>query len=123
MNLILPLLVILSTDENLIVRQTCFESLLDLHKQLIDSESIEEVSEMIISLVKFGLSSKTSKFISTIALRLGDLCHALTGKDKFKYFHSIFIFFSFFFQVFHIDEYEFIHELFLRLCQEKVKKY
>lgn len=99
-NLILPLLVILSTDENLIVRQTCFESLLDLHKQLIDSESIEEVSEMIISLVKFGLSSKTSKFISTIALRLGDLCHALTGKDKFKYLYSIFIFFSTFFKFF-----------------------
>ena len=81
-NLVLPLLIILSTDENLTVRQTCFESLLDLRNQLNDSKSIEGVSEMIISLVKFGLSSKTSKFISTIALRLSNLCHAFTSKKN-----------------------------------------
>jgi len=81
-DLILPLLIILSKDENLTVRQTCFESLLDLHNQLNDSKSIEQVGEMIISLVKFGLSSKTSNFYSTIALRLSDLCDALTSKKK-----------------------------------------
>ncbi len=80
--MIVPLLVILSKDENLTVRQTCFESLLDLNDYLNDSRSIEQVSEMIISLVKFGLSSRTSKFVSTIALRLADLCHALTSKKK-----------------------------------------
>ncbi|CAF1015603.1 unnamed protein product [Adineta steineri] len=97
--MILPLLVILSKDENLTVRQTCFESLLDLRTYFNDSKLIEQVSEIIISLVKFGLSSRTSKFISIIALRLSDLCHAFT--------------------IFHIDEYKFIYEMFLRLSQEK----
>jgi hypothetical protein len=96
-------LVILSKDENLIARQTCFESLLDLRNQLNDSQSIEQVGEMIISLVKFGLSSNASTFISTIALRFSDLCQALT--------------------IFHIDDCEFIHELFIRLCQEKVRAF
>jgi hypothetical protein len=76
--------VILSKDENLTVRQTCFESLLDLNDYLNDSKSIEQVSEMIISLVKFGLSSRTSKFVSTIALHLDDLCRALTGKNTIE---------------------------------------
>ena len=80
--LILPLLVILSKDENLTVRQTCFESLLDLRIQLNDSRLIEQVSEMITSLVKFGISSRASKFVSTIALRLPDLCHTFTSKQK-----------------------------------------
>jgi hypothetical protein len=83
-SLILPLLVILSKDENLTVRQTCFESLLDLRNQLNDSRLIEQVSEMIISLVKFGLSSRTSKFVSTIALHLPDLCQAFTSKEKLQ---------------------------------------
>ncbi len=95
-------MVILSKDENLIVRQTCFQSLLDLRNQLDDSISMEQMGEMIISLVKFGLSSKASTFISTIALRLADLCQTLT--------------------IFHIDECEFIHEIFLRLSQEKVRR-
>ncbi len=75
------MLVILSKDDNLTVRQTCFESLLDLRNQLNDSKSIEQVGEMIIALVKFGLSSKTPRFFSTIALRLSDLCDALTSKQ------------------------------------------
>jgi hypothetical protein len=95
-------LVILSKDENLIVRQTCFQSLLDLRNQLNDSISMEQMGEMIISLIKFGLSSKVSTFVSTIALRLSDLCQTLT--------------------IFHIDECEFIHEIFLRLSQEKVRR-
>ncbi|CAF2512648.1 unnamed protein product [Rotaria sp. Silwood2] len=99
LNLILPLLVILSKDDNLTVRQTCFESLLDLSKNLNDSRSIEQVNNMIISLIKFGISSRTSKFVTTIALRLSDLCHALT--------------------IFQIDECKFIYEIFLRLSQEK----
>ncbi|CAF3920027.1 unnamed protein product [Rotaria magnacalcarata] len=99
LNLILPLFVILSKDDNLNVRQTCFESLLDLSNSLNDSRSIEQVSDMIIALIKFGLSSRTSKFVSTIAIRLHDLCHALT--------------------IFRVDEYQFIHEAFLRLSQEK----
>ena len=103
MNLILPLLITLSEDENLIARQTCFESLVDLRNQLKDSQSIEKVGGMIISLVKFGLSSNQPTFTTTIALRISDLCQALT--------------------IFHIDECEFIHELFLRLCQEKVRGY
>jgi hypothetical protein len=78
--LILPLLVTLSKDENLTVRQTCLESLLDLSDHLSDSKSIEQVIEMIISLIKFGLSSRTSNFTTIIALRLSDLCHTLTSK-------------------------------------------
>ncbi len=92
MNLILPLLVILSKDENLIVRQTCFESLVDLRNQLNDSKSTEQVGEMIISLVKFGLSSKASTFISTIALRLSDLCQVLTSKKRLRNFYQIIFF-------------------------------
>ncbi|CAF3242289.1 unnamed protein product [Rotaria socialis] len=99
LNLILPLFVILSKDDNINVRQTCFESLLDLSNSLNDSRSIEQVSDMIIALIKFGLSSRTLKFVSTIAIRLHDLCHALT--------------------IFRVDEYQFIRETFLRLSQEK----
>ncbi|CAF4699562.1 unnamed protein product [Rotaria sp. Silwood1] len=99
LNLILPLLVTLSKDDNLAVRQTCFESLLDLSNNLNDSRSIQQVNEMIISLIKFGLSSRTSKFITTIALHLSDLCHTLS--------------------IFQIDECKFVHEIFLRLSQEK----
>ncbi len=95
-NLILPLLVILSKDENLIVRQTCFESLVDLRNQLNDSKSTEQVGEMIISLVKFGLSSKASTFISTIALRLSDLCQVLTSKKRLRNFYQIIFFLKFF---------------------------
>lgn len=95
-DLILPLLVILSKDDNLTVRQTCFQTLLDLRTYSIDSKSI---NEMIISLVKYAFVSKSSQFLSIIALRLDDLCQTLT--------------------IFHLDEDEFIHELFLRLIQEK----
>lgn len=95
-DLILPLLVILSKDDNLTVRQTCFQTLLDLRTYSIDSKSI---NEMIISLVKYAFVSKSSQFLSIIALRLDDLCQTLT--------------------IFHLDEDEFIHELFSRLIQEK----
>ncbi|CAF3653364.1 unnamed protein product [Rotaria sordida] len=43
LNLILPLLVILSKDDNLTVRQTCFESLLDLIFQIDEYKFIYEV--------------------------------------------------------------------------------
>ena len=108
---------ILSKDENLIVRQTCFESLLDLRNQFNDSKSIEQVSEMIIALTKFGLASKMPKFLLTIALRLADLCHTLTGKIGLR---NISIYYLFSSEVFRSDEYEFIHEIFIRLSQENV---
>ncbi|UJR30668.1 hypothetical protein I4U23_018192 [Adineta vaga] len=97
--LILPLLVILSKDENLNVRQTCFESLLELRNELNDPQWNEQVKDMITSLVQFGLSSRTSKFLTTIAVHLLDLCHAFT--------------------IFGIDESDLINEAFLRLSQEK----
>lgn len=81
-NMILPLLVLLSKDENLLVRQSCVESLLDISERLTDEKSIEHVVEMIVSLVKFGLSSKTTKFINTIASRLADLCQTFASKRE-----------------------------------------
>ncbi|CAF0929553.1 unnamed protein product [Rotaria sordida] len=64
LNLILPLLVILSKDDNLTVRQTCFESLLDL-----------------------------TKFVKTVALRLSDLCHELIifQIDEYKFIYEVFL--------------------------------
>lgn len=95
--------VVLSKDENLLVRQNCFESLLDVAERFVDSESTENLIEMIVSLVKFGLSSKTSSFFSVIAARLSDLCRILSRKKSFLQF----------------DEFQFIHELFVRLVDEK----
>ena len=79
-NLVLPLLIFLSKDENLTVRRTCLEALLDVAHRLRDSETVGHVGEIIVSLVKFGLSSKTVAFMSTIALRLSDLCHTLESE-------------------------------------------
>ena len=79
-NLILPLLIFLSKDENLTVRRSCFEALLDVADRLSDPETVGHVGEIIVSLVKFGLSSKTAAFMSTIALRLSDLCRALESE-------------------------------------------
>ncbi|CAF1057142.1 unnamed protein product [Adineta ricciae] len=97
--LILPLLVILSKDENLTVRQTCLESLLILHNELNEPKWNEQVREMITSLVKFGLSSRTSTFLTSIAVHLPEICHAFT--------------------IFNVNEASFIQEMFLRLTQEK----
>lgn len=89
-NLILPLFVVLSKDDNLIVRQTCLESVLDLTNYLNDSKSIESATQMIVSLIKFGLSSRTLTFITTIALRLSDICNVFHGK-KYIEIHILFL--------------------------------
>lgn len=99
------------------VRKTCLECLLDLRKKLNESKSIEQVTEMVLSLVKFGLGSKAPNFTSTIALRLADLCHILLSK-RTKIFHHYFSF-----EVFRIDKREFIREVFIRLSEEKVKHF
>lgn len=119
--LILPLLVVLSKDENLIVRQNCLNSLIDLGLSLKSSKSIEEIVEMISALIKFGLASKSEKFLMKIAQRLDDLCRIFERRFKTKKTKRENRVFSLTFSEFQIDEHRFLREIFHRLCAERVR--